>query len=225
MATVTFKDLCADAADPALVARFWGAVLGLAVEVQPGGDAVLRRDGKAVLWVNRVPESKTVKNRVHVDLSVHADEALVALGATLVADQGEHRVLADPEGNEFCSFPGPPAATPATLIGLGTDSDRPEALAAWWAARIGGEVRPGPDGTPRWLRGGAGLGDVTWKFVQVDDERTVKNRWHWDVLGDVADLVAAGATVLREPDDDIGWTVLTDPDGNEFCAFPVPTDP
>jgi hypothetical protein len=35
----------------------------------------------------------------------------------------------------------------------------------------------------------------------------------------VPGLVAAGATVLRRPDDDISWTVLADPQGNEFCAF------
>jgi hypothetical protein len=35
----------------------------------------------------------------------------------------------------------------------------------------------------------------------------------------VAPLVEAGATVLREPGGDIGWHVLADPGGNEFCAF------
>ena len=32
-------------------------------------------------------------------------------------------------------------------------------------------------------------------------------------------LLDAGATVLRARDDEIGWTVLADPEGNEFCAF------
>jgi len=36
---------------------------------------------------------------------------------------------------------------------------------------------------------------------------------------DVDAVIAAGATVLRARDDEIGWTVLADPDGNEFCAF------
>jgi hypothetical protein len=35
----------------------------------------------------------------------------------------------------------------------------------------------------------------------------------------IDDLVAAGATLPRAQDDEIGWTVLADPDGNEFCAF------
>ena len=59
-------------------------------------------------------------------------------------------------------------------------------------------------------------------FVPVPEPKTVKNRIHWDVLApDVDALLAAGATLLRAPDDDIGWHVLADPDGNEFCVFPT----
>ena len=48
----------------------------------------------------------------------------------------------------------------------------------------------------------------------------MKNRIHWDVtVHAVAPLVEVGATVLREPGGDIGWHVLADPEGNEFCAF------
>ncbi len=56
-------------------------------------------------------------------------------------------------------------------------------------------------------------------FTRVPEPKTVKNRIHWDVRGDVAPLVAAGARVLREPGGDIHWTVLADPEGNEFCVF------
>ncbi|MEZ5203269.1 MAG: VOC family protein [Acidimicrobiales bacterium] len=56
--------------------------------------------------------------------------------------------------------------------------------------------------------------------MRVGDERSVKNRCHWDVdVAHVDDLVARGATVLAEPSDDCRWTVLADPQGNEFCAF------
>ena len=48
----------------------------------------------------------------------------------------------------------------------------------------------------------------------------MKNRIHFDVdTADVQLLVDAGATLLRPQDDEIGWSVLADPDGNEFCAF------
>jgi hypothetical protein len=218
---VTFKGLCVDAAEAARVARFWGAVLALDVEIMDGGDAVLRDDGRATIWVNGVPEPKAAKNRVHLDLHVPADRALLDLGATPLGDQDGFRVYADPEGNEFCAFPGPgPAA-----VALCTDSAEPEPLARWWADLTGAAVGPGPDGVPRYLHDVPGLGPLTWKFVPVTDPRTAKNRWHWDVFAHVPDLVAAGATVLRARDDAIGWTILADPDGNEFCAFTPAGDP
>ena len=40
------------------------------------------------------------------------------------------------------------------------------------------------------------------------------------MLGDAAELVAAGATLLRGRGEDISWDVLADPEGNEFCVFP-----
>jgi hypothetical protein len=57
-----------------------------------------------VIWVQPVPEPKTVKNRMHIDVVGSTDE-LVDLGATVLRRQdGEITwdVLADPEGNEFC---------------------------------------------------------------------------------------------------------------------------
>jgi hypothetical protein len=44
---------------------------------------------------------------------------------------------------------------------------------------------------------------------------------HWDVWGSTEELVAAGARVLRPRDDEIGWDVLADPEGNEFCVLPA----
>jgi hypothetical protein len=66
----------------------------------------------------------------------------------------------------------------------------------------------------------AGLPFETWKFVPVDEDKTVKNRIHWDLTGtDVDGLVSRGASVLRAPDDEIFWHVVADPEGNEFCVF------
>jgi hypothetical protein len=149
---------------------------------------------------------------VHLDLESAGPPA----GATRVAEQDGHTVWADPEDHLFCVFPG---AGPTRVAALVTDSADPVPIAAWWAELTGAEVVPGPDGAPRWLRGAAGLGDALWKSVPVPDTRTAENRWHWDVHALVPDLVAAGAGVLRERGGGIGWTVLADPDGNEFCAF------
>jgi Glyoxalase-like domain len=218
-----FKDLCVDAADPWVPARFWATTLGMEASGAGGRDAVLRDDRGPTIWVNQVPEPKVVKNRVHPDLYAASPRAILDLGARLLADHGPWAVLGDPEGNEFCVFPEMGRGTdgaPARVFALCVDSAQPEALAAWWASILGGEIGPGPDGAPRWLHGAAGLGDITMKFVRVTDERVAKNRWHWDVTtGDVEALVAAGATVLRPRDDEISWTVLADPQGNEFCAF------
>jgi hypothetical protein len=72
----------------------------------PGGE------GRPRVLFQLVPESKTVKNRVHLDLRLGGEDAaaavarLVAAGATVLHEgqQGPHRwvTLADPEGNEFC---------------------------------------------------------------------------------------------------------------------------
>ena len=62
------------------------------------------------LWFRRVPEGKTAKNRQHFDLRamgpVNAEvERLVALGASIIGEDGDLTVMADPEGNEFCVEP------------------------------------------------------------------------------------------------------------------------
>jgi predicted enzyme related to lactoylglutathione lyase len=92
---------------------FWSAVLGFAP--RPVNEQFVALDPPAGdsqpgMLFQKVPESKTVKNRVHVDL--RADDMavevrrLVDLGATVIAERnlGSFRwtVLADPEGNEFC---------------------------------------------------------------------------------------------------------------------------
>ena len=194
-----YKDLCLDAIDVRRQGSFWAGVLG--------GDLVVRDDGVGridapdlgVVWVNPVPEAKVVKNRVHLDLRAASPDPLVERGARLVAGHDGFIVLADPEGNELCVFPDPDHGdVVARPFALCVDSDRPEELARWWQWVLGGRIGPGPDGTPRWLHDAAGLGDLIMKFVRVADERTVKNRVHWDVTtDDLTALVDAGATVVR----------------------------
>lgn len=138
--TMTF-----DCADPALLARFWAVALDYEAAAPPDGwetweDWLRAMDVPQEEWNDgatisdptgigpqvgflRVPEPKTAKNRLHVDLQVSGgrqvdqtlrEEAirakvdeLVALGATVLQEitgpQGlDHVVLADPEGNELC---------------------------------------------------------------------------------------------------------------------------
>jgi hypothetical protein len=132
-----------DAHDPAGLATFWAEALGYQVELPPDGFATWADyadeiglpmedrnslaaaidpvgDGPRLLF-QMVPESKTAKNRVHLDIDVadptgSSDERnaaidaevarLVDLGATKIAVHGsDHQtwtVMQDPEGNEFC---------------------------------------------------------------------------------------------------------------------------
>ena len=135
-----------DCADPAELAKFWSAALHYQVEPPPPGSesweafleqrgvprerwndasAIVDPDGVGPrIFFQRVPEPKTVKNRVHLDIhvgdrSMSAEERealaaaeverLVGLGARIVAADvtdpdigGRWTVLQDPEGNEFC---------------------------------------------------------------------------------------------------------------------------
>jgi hypothetical protein len=222
-----FKDLGLDATDPWAVGRFWADALGQELRRLDDGGTSVHGERFLPIRVQRVPEPKSVKNRVHLDLYVPDVAALVALGATVLARHDGWSVLGDPEGNELCAFPPERLVeVPAAAFAICVDSAEPVELAAWWQDRLGGAMGPGSDGRPRWLHEARGLDHVTLKFVPVDDERVVANRCHWDVTADAIDveaLIAAGATVLRS-DGDAGATVLADPQGNEFRAVEPPAD-
>ena len=145
MTTTREVQVTFDCHDPAALAGFWCEVLGYAVESPPEGfdswEAFLESVGVPEsewnsasaaedpegdgprLFFQRVPEGKTAKNRVHLDLraapglqgdermaALEAEcERLVALGATRVERREPeppltygHIVMSDPEGNEFC---------------------------------------------------------------------------------------------------------------------------
>ena len=224
MPLATFKDLCLDAVDPGVLGAFWAAALDLELHTQESGDTYLTGPTKEhTIWVNRVPEPKTVKHRMHLDLNVGSVDELTALGATVLdAESFRWTLMADPEGGEFCAFVREGEIS-QRLYEIGIDTaDSAEAahrIAAWWADVLGARLVDHESGYSYVDRvPGAPYGSLD--FVPVPEPKTVKNRIHLDVTtGSVDDLVAAGATVLRAKDDEIGWTVLADPDGNEFCAF------
>ena len=109
-----------DTAVAAAVAASWSAVLGWSeLEREDGLISIGPTMGGAGIDVIAVPEAKTLKNRLHLDLRADGDRApelarLLALGARRV-DVGQApdvtwTVLADPEGNEFCLLQGGPHA-------------------------------------------------------------------------------------------------------------------
>jgi hypothetical protein len=110
-------NFCIDAHDPRAQVAWWAQVLDdFEVDTDDGDDdgdeAGLRGPAGRWLLFLRVPEAKTVKNRMHlclrpVDRSRDEEvDRLLGLGASIVNDlrDGEKgwAVLADPEGNEFC---------------------------------------------------------------------------------------------------------------------------
>jgi hypothetical protein len=223
MTLVSFKDLCLDVVDPEVMATFWADALGLTrnPEERVGVVELVGPDPHHTVWLNRVPEPKTVKHRVHLD--VHASDPEALAGATPLSAPGEFRwrVMADPEGGELCVFTRE-VVPDYKLYEVAVDAQASVAQAAWWAEVLGTSTRSGDDGTA-WLEDVPGMPFEALVFAPVPEPKTVKNRIHWDV--DVAstdaidDLVARGARVLRTPDDEIGWTVMADPEGNEFCVF------
>ncbi|MBD0689816.1 VOC family protein [Streptomyces sp. CBMA123] len=143
-------DLTLDCADATLLAGFWKTALGYVDEPPPApfrtreewlaqfdlpeddsaDDGAWLCDPQGVgprLSILKVPEPKSAKNRLHIDIRVpgHGSAAerwarigaeaarLVAAGGRVLAEvDGHHVVMADPEGNEFCVAAGP-AAGPA----------------------------------------------------------------------------------------------------------------
>lgn len=122
-------ELAIDCADADGLARFWCSVLGYEVQDVDEEDGAVTIGSPAVpegrsrpgpvpptLTFAPVPEGKTVKNRLHIDVNPtdrERDEEvrrLLDLGArhAEVGQTGEESwvVLADPEGNEFCVLAG-----------------------------------------------------------------------------------------------------------------------
>jgi hypothetical protein len=112
--SVTFLAVSVDCADAGQLARFWADVLGRQVNAGAAAEfAAIGVDSAAtsgpLLMFHQVPEGKTVKNRLHLDLVTSEIESetdrLLGLGATRIRDVEKDgnrwTTFADPEGNEF----------------------------------------------------------------------------------------------------------------------------
>ena len=111
---VRLHHIVIDAHDLPALATFWTEALGWKVLSEREREIVIGTDDNAPVGICFMPgtDPKTVKNRVHVDLTSSAEDRdqeidrLLALGARRVAigQTGDESwtVLADPEGNEFC---------------------------------------------------------------------------------------------------------------------------
>jgi hypothetical protein len=224
-----FMQVCLDANDLDAVARFWSPTLDLPWQPDddgyPGG-FVADTGRPTGLRLERVPEPKSVKNRVHPDIYVRTLDELIRRGAAVVVPEGDDRrwtVMADVEGNEFCAFVRDDVPA-AVLHGIGIDCVDPATLALWWGEVLGGAVAHNPRGFSTVEAGS--YRPFTLDFAAVPEPKTVKNRMHWDVrANDVSLLLERGATLLSQPHGDAYWCVLADPEGNEFCVFPPQPGP
>ena len=236
--------LVIDANDPAKLARFWAGALGWEIEdeapdevdVSPAGYRYPDPVALPLVFVP-VPEPKTVKDRIHLDLASRSAEhqaEIVArlrdLGAT-PADVGQGDVpwvvLADPEGNELCVLePRPVYLDTGPVAAVLVDSADPVAAAGFWQQAAGWV--PFGDWTDRFaaLRAPQGVGPYL-EFLRVPEPKTVKDRIHLDVApfagedqpAEVTRLEAAGAAAADVGQGEASWTVLADPQGNEFCVL------
>jgi predicted enzyme related to lactoylglutathione lyase len=235
--------LVVDAADPERLARFWAAALGWEVaasepdevDVWPGGYAYPDPVALPLVFVP-VPEPKTGKNRVHLDLATESAEQqaaevkrLLSLGAT-PADIGQGdvpwAVLADPEGNEFCVLdPRPVYRDTGPVAAVVADCADPAAVAGFWQLATGW-VTDGSAGNGVSLRSPQGVGPYL-ELLPSPDAKRVKNRVHLDVApfsgedhaAAVQALLRAGAVPADVGQREVNWTVLADPEGSEFCVL------
>jgi predicted enzyme related to lactoylglutathione lyase len=239
--TLRLVQIAMNARDDSAVGRFWAEALGWSVSSEEPGVTNLEPAGFAYpdpvavcIDVLAVPEPKTVKNRVHVDLATtsaaHQAELVARLkdlGAT-PADVGQGdvpwTVMADPEGNEFCVLDSlyPDTGPIASVV---VDCADPRAMARFWGEAMDWTLHKVTDHSAV-LRSAKGVGPYL-QFLRTPDVKTVKNRVHLDLRpypgddqeAEVARLRVLGATGIDLGQGDVPWTILADPEGNEFCVL------
>jgi Glyoxalase-like domain len=231
------------ARDDAVLGRFWADALGWSISSEGPGVTNVEPFGfdlpdPVALGVDvvTVSDPETVRYRAHLDLATtsaaHQAELvarLKTLGATS-ADVGQGdvpwTVMADPEGNVFCVLEprsiyreiGPVAA-------VVVHCEDPRAMTRFWNEALDWTLHELTDHYAR-LRSATGVGPYL-EFVRTTDVDAVPTRVHLDLRpypGDdqeteVSRLRDLGATEADIGQGDVPWTILTDPEGNEFCVL------
>jgi hypothetical protein len=200
------------------------------IAVVPGDDTPFTLDFCSV------PEPKTAKNPIHLDLvgeSVdHQREVvdrLIALGARRVdvgqGSDADHVVLADPEGNELCVVRRGAFLADTGFLGAVVFEPANPATGRFWGSAIGWPVVYDHDGDVA-IRAPDGRGPFI-AFGPPGIAKHGKNRLHFDLAPradddqatEVERLIALGARRIDIGQGDVPWVVLADPDGNEFCVL------
>ena len=230
--------LSIDANDPHRLAHFWAGVLGWDMVDHPEDGVALLPSDDAGFRIRFPPtqEPKTGLNQIHLHLtstSLDDQQSTVARALELGGQhldvgqlpEEEHVVLADPEGNEFCVIePGNNFLAGCGFLGeLACDGSRE--VGYFWSAALGWPLVWDQDEETA-IQSPAGGTKIAWGGPPVRP-KTGKNRMHFDLappvdgdqLAEVDRLVSLGATRIDIGQGDVGWVVMADPDGNEFCVL------
>jgi predicted enzyme related to lactoylglutathione lyase len=235
--TCRLDALCFDANNPPLLARFWAAVLGWETTGDAGhGIALLPGDDTGFqIRFQPTQRQKAGQNPMHFDLtstSLEVQRETVARALSLGGrhiDVGqlpeeEHVVLADPEGNEFCVIePGNNFLAECGFIGA-LACDGSQRVGYFWSEALGWPLVWDQDEETA-IRSPHGGPKITWGGPPLPPKNG-KNRLHFDLAppvgsdqrAEVDRLVSLGATLIDIGQGEVSWSVMADPDGNEFCV-------
>ncbi|MER7772586.1 VOC family protein [Kitasatospora sp. NPDC096140] len=231
------------AQDDAALGRFWAEALDWGIDSEAPGVTNLEPVGFAYpdpvavcIDIVAYPDPKTVKNRVHLDLATTSAAHQAELVARLTdlgarpADIGQGdvpwTVMADPEGNEFCVLdPRPGHQGTGPIAAVVVDCADPRAMAGFWGEAMDWTLHEVTDDHAT-MRSARGVGPYL-EFLRTPDTKSGWNRVHLDVrpyrgddpAAEEARLLALGATDPGVDRSAISWTVLADPEGNEFCLL------
>lgn len=230
------------ARDDAALGRFWAQALGWvarsgggATSVAPAGFDWTDPDAPVCIDIIAVPDPETVTYRVHLELATSSEAHrtqfvahLKQLGATPAAGHGDApwTVLADPEGNQFCVLdPQRSYRDTGPIAAVVIDSADPPAMAAFWGEALDWTLH---EVTPdhALLRSAKRVGPYL-HVVRTPHLKPARHRVHLDVVpgrgddqaAEVARLRTLGATSADVGQGDVGWIVLADPHGNDFCVL------
>jgi catechol 2,3-dioxygenase-like lactoylglutathione lyase family enzyme len=227
-----------DANDPLGLARFWSGVLGRELTDDPADGVTLLPCDDAGFRIRFRPTDrhKSGPNQVHLHLTSTSDEDQQSTVARALGLGGRHLdigqrpeeghvVLADPEGNEFCVIePGNNFLADCGFVGeLACDGS--QEVGYFWSEALGWPLVWDQDQETA-IQSPAGGTKISWGGPPLLP-RTGKDRLHLDVAppadgdqqAEVDRLVSLGATRIDIGQGEVGWVVMADPDGHEFCVL------
>ncbi|MDX1620967.1 MAG: VOC family protein [Nitriliruptorales bacterium] len=188
-----------------------------------------------LLYTEHGTGEKTFKNRAHPDFRPPDAGAMVEraleLGATN-ADIGQGpvdwSVFTDPEGNEFCVLSSGDVDQPE-IDAFTLDSNDLDVLAPFWSSLLGWDEVARDHDSVRLRDPSGDAHDLL--LLESPDEKAGKNRVHPDLIP-VADpddpearereasrVLELGGSHADIGQGDVPWSVMADPEGNEFCIL------